>query len=167
MRTVRGPMADAYLATGNVREAIQLIEPVLPAAPDMSNDTQVALLDQLAGLYRKVGDPNRAIAIYRQLIDASAKQSPVGQNPKWLGATQNLIAATIEKGDSKAANTLFKAARESIHRGAGGKDSLSEVHLLRAYAAALRKSGRDKNDKKQADTYDANAEQMEKHLLGS
>jgi hypothetical protein len=160
---VRSSEADAYQAEGKSREAIQTIEPMMPASPNLSSPVHVALFEQLAGLYTKTEDPAKAIPIYRTLIDASAKQAPAFQNMTWLGNTQNLIAAMIAKGDSKGAEMLLKTTRDSVRRSAGNKDSPSEVRLLQAYAAALKKSGRPA-DKKLADKTEETITQMQKRL---
>jgi Tfp pilus assembly protein PilF len=164
VRTVRIQMVNAYLADGKTREAIELIDPVLPSPPDMSDGTQTELLGLLAELYRKVGDPGKAIGIYQRLIDAFSKPSEATKNLKWLKPTENLIAANIEKGDDTTASTLFKTAQKNIHRSENNKDSQSEVELLRAYSGALKTSGRGKNDKKLADQIDDQANQMAKRL---
>jgi tetratricopeptide (TPR) repeat protein len=120
------------------------------------------LLDRLAGLYRQTGNQAEAIRIYENLANTyGALPAPAFQNSKWLEATKNLIAANVEAKKTKEATALYDKAVAKIHSSAR-KDTPSEVSLMRAYSAALRKENR----AKEADSIENRAKRVEQSLGG-
>jgi len=158
---VRSSMAAAYRSAGKTNAAIELIEPLV-RTPDKSNLFQVNLIGQLGALYAEAGDNAAAVASYRSLVDIFENQSPAYLNSKWRGAMEGLIDATLSQGRATDAASLVRNAQDRIRHSAPRADTAAEVHLLRAYAAALRKNG----NRKLADQVDEKATQVEQHLSG-
>jgi hypothetical protein len=75
---------------------------------------------------------------------------------------EGLIDATLSQGRATDAASLVRNAQDRIRHSAPRADTAAEVHLLRAYAAALRKNG----NRKLADQVDEKATQVEQHLSG-
>jgi hypothetical protein len=162
MRNVTGSLSDVYRAEGRPQDAIQLLEPLVSSGA--SGDASVLqgdLLDRLAGLYRQTGNQAEAIRIYENLANTYAAQAPAFQNSKWLEATKNLIAANVEAKKAKEATALYDKAVVRIHTSAR-KDTPSEVNLMHAYSAVLRKQNR----AKEADSIENKAKRIEQNLGG-
>jgi len=155
-------LVDAYRAEARPQDAIQLLEPLVNTGT--SGDASLLqgdLLDRLAGLYRQTSNQAEAIRIYENLVNNYAAQAPAFQNSKWLEATKNLIAANVEAKKVKEATALYDKAVLRIHTSAR-KDTPSEVSLMRAYSAVLRKENR----AKEADSIENKAKRIEQSLGG-
>lgn len=126
----RQDLAQAYRLAGRPAEAVEVAEEALLGFErlgftDPANDTRFLL----AGLYRDLGDTDRALRLYRDLIELLA-DNPAGRGQ--IGEQAGQVLYDLDR-DSEAALT-FRAAGEAL-REAG--DLVSELRLLRRRVMAL------------------------------
>ncbi|MBG0560549.1 tetratricopeptide repeat protein [Actinoplanes aureus] len=126
----RQDLAQAYRLADRRAEAVEVAEEALIGFERLgfeepANDTRFLL----ASLYRDLGDSNRALGIYRDLIERLA-DNPAGRGQ--IGEEAGQVLYDLDR-DSEAALT-FRAAAEAL-REAG--DLAGELRLLRRRLMAL------------------------------
>ncbi|MEV6303716.1 tetratricopeptide repeat protein [Actinoplanes sp. NPDC051861] len=120
----RQDLAQAYRMAGRLAEAVEVAEEALLGFERLgfeepANDTRFLL----AGLYRDLGDINRALTAFRDLIERLA-DNPAGRGQ--IGEEAGALLYDLDR-DSEAALT-FRAAGEALRESG---DPVGELRLLR------------------------------------
>ena len=126
----RFELAEAYARAGRPIEAAEVAEEALPVFdrtddPGPANNTRYLL----ARLYREIGDPEGAVALFRDLIERMP-DNPIGRGQ--IGEEAADLLFDVDR-DAEAAE-LFAAA-ETDRREAG--DLVGELRVVRRRIAAL------------------------------
>ena len=119
--TARNNLAQAIQLQGRIVEATALLrENVERMRANRQQDSASYLisLNNLASLLEQAGDYRAALAMFREVQEQTAKDDPLGNNPRTLLFRQNLGRSLMLNGQLDAAHAIFAKTIE------GSTDSL-------------------------------------------
>ena len=121
---------------------------------------QSALLNGLAFVYRQMGRHSEARQTFENITTLWSQQGEA--EPLWVAASKNVGISFFDEGLVKEGTTSFGSLRTAVRKGAGNRDSLVEIDILRTMAEVLVKNKKIK----EGELANRQADLIEKRLAG-